>query len=107
MQKPSQKQPTNTEEYAHRLKMTADRMGRREGMIHQYVDDVVVLARTPEELQHMINDIVGVNSNHAMQNPRDEGMDSSEPETEDDDQKSAGERRNVQEWKADELQQCR
>ena len=38
--------------------MTADRMGRREGMIHQYVDDVVVLARTPEELQHMINDIV-------------------------------------------------
>ena len=84
MQKPSQKQPTNTEEYAHRLKMTADRMGRREEMIHQYVDDVVVLARTPAELQH-INDIVGVNLCHAMQNPWDEGMDFSEPETEDDD----------------------
>ena len=79
------KQPTNAEEHAHRLKMTADRMGRREGMIHQYVDDVVVLARTPEELQRMINDIVGVNAYHAMQNPWDEGMDSSEPETEDDD----------------------
>ena len=85
MQKPSQKQPTNAEEYAHRLKMTADRMGRREGKIHQYVDDVVVLARTPEELQHMINDIVGVNSYQATQNPWNEGMDSSEPETEDDD----------------------
>ena len=85
MQKPSQKQPTNAEEHAHRLKMTADRMGRREGMIHQYVDDVVVLARTPEELQHMINDIVGVNSYHAMQNSWDEGTDFSEPETEDDD----------------------
>ena len=83
MQKLSQKQPTNAEEHAHRLKMTADRMGRREGMIHQYVHDVVVLTRTPEELQHRINDIVGVNSYHAMQNLWDEGMDSSEPETED------------------------
>ena len=33
----------------------------------------------------MINDIVGVNSYHAMQNLWDEGMDSSGPETEDDD----------------------
>ena len=65
--------------------MTADRMGRREEMIHQYVDDVVVLARTLEELRHMINDIVGVNSYQATQNLWNEGMDSSEPETEDDD----------------------
>ena len=85
MQKLSQKQPTNAEEYAHRLKTTADRLGRRKGMIHQYVDDVVFLARTPEALQHMINDIVGDNSYRAMQNPWDEGMDFSEPETEDDD----------------------
>ena len=54
-------------------------------MILQYVDDAVFLARTTEELQHMINDIVGDNSYRAMQNPWDEGMDFSEPETEDDD----------------------
>ena len=54
-------------------------------MILQYVDDVVFLARTPEELQHMIYDIVDDNSYHAMQNPWDEGMDFSESETEDDD----------------------
>ena len=30
-------------------------------MILQYVDDVVFLARTPEALQHMINDFLGDN----------------------------------------------
>jgi len=54
-------------------------------MIPQYADDVVLLARTPAELQHMIHDIVGDNSHHAMQNPWDQGTDLSEPETEDDD----------------------
>ena len=53
-------------------------------MILQYVDDVVFLARTPEALQHMINDFVGDNSYRAMQNSWDEGMDCSEAETEDD-----------------------
>ena len=84
MQKLSQKQPTNAEGCAHRLKTTADRLDRRKGMIHQYVDDVVFLARTPEALQHMINDFVSDNSYRAMQNSWDEGMDCSGLETEDD-----------------------
>ena len=84
MQKPSQKKSTKAENFAYRLKATPDRLGRRKGMILQYVDDVVFLARTPEALQHMINDFVGDNSYSAMQNSWDEGMDCSGAETEDD-----------------------
>ena len=51
----------------------------------QYVDDAVLLARSQEELQHMINDIAGSNSYRAVRSPWDEGMDLSETETEDED----------------------
>ena len=54
-------------------------------MMLQYVDDAVLLARSPEELQHMIQDIAGGNSYQAVRSPWDEGMDFSETETEDED----------------------
>ena len=54
-------------------------------MMLQYVDDAVLLAQSPEELQHMINDIEGSNSYRAVRSPWDEGMDFSETETEDED----------------------
>ena len=52
-------------------------------MILQYVDDAVLLAGSLEELQHMINDIAGDNPYQAVQSPWDEGMDFSEPDTDD------------------------
>ena len=52
-------------------------------MMLQYVDDAVLLARSPEELQHMIKDIAGGKSYQAVRSPWDEGMDFSETETED------------------------
>ena len=54
-------------------------------MMLQYVDDAVLLARSPEELQHMIKDIAGGNSYRAVRSLWDEGMDFSETETEDED----------------------
>ena len=54
-------------------------------MMLQYVDDAVLLARSPEEPQHMVNDIAGGNSYRAVRNPWDEGMDFSETEAEDED----------------------
>ena len=51
----------------------------------QYVDDVVLLARSPEVLQHMIKHIAGGNSYRALQSHWDEGMDFSETETDDED----------------------
>ena len=54
-------------------------------MMLQYVDDAVLLARSPEELQHMIKDIAGGKTNQAVRSPWDEGMDFSETETEDED----------------------
>jgi len=54
-------------------------------MMLQYVDDAVLLARSPEELQHMIKDIAGGNSYQAVRSLWDEGMDFSETETEDED----------------------
>ena len=54
-------------------------------LMPQYVDDAVLVARLPEDLQHMIKDIAGGKSYQAVRSPWDEGMDFSETETEDED----------------------
>ena len=54
-------------------------------MVLQYVDDAVLLARSPEKLQHMIKDIGGGNSYQVVRSPWDEEMDFTETETENED----------------------
>ena len=42
-------------------------------MMLQYVDDAVLLARSPKELQHMIKDIAGGKSYQAVRSPWESG----------------------------------